>query len=605
MPDNQLNPFSKLTENAGEAFVEELFGADAIYEIPYFQRRYKWKKSKVEALQSDILKLIEEEDSEGHFLGAVILQGARAVARPNLARRYQVIDGQQRITTIFLHLLAAIDVLSDSDSDEGLILAADYFRKYIIVNSSTQGSSNIKLHSCGEDRRDLNHIVSTIFNKPRLRAKLASVELIQLATGGGPASPQVSKNYQLAKKWMKSQLEGVNLNRVELIFTAVLLGMTVVQIVVQNPLNGPTIFDSLNSKQEQMTVGELVRNDIFARLAGQEDSTTRHLYDELWNPFYEKFGEPERRWFDGYFFPYGLLTLNPNVKKSDVYPNLRSQWTERQLDPAAIINELGRYQDDYLDLLSEGNRCGHPEELANVMKNLRSFGLPTSIFSFLVKVSYEARLGNLSSATAIKLFSSTESFLVRRGAFGLEPSGLHAAFKGMWDEICRRRDADRDGNVSKFPDYFKASVRSRSTVKWPNDDEFRTSLKTRKLYGSVVTPYILQEYDRDLGSDGVSYEDAQIEHILPQNPVKDWNQDFTNEQHEELVHVIGNLTLLSERMNADVSNGPYEQKRIKFAEESRFRLTRELAGSYPNWKPSSIRRRGEVIAEWAVMRWPD
>lgn len=605
MPENSNGSFNKLTENAGEAFLDELFGADAVYEIPYFQRRYKWKKAKVESFQDDVLRLVDEEDTEGHFLGAVILQGARSITRPNLARKYQVIDGQQRLTTIFLHLLAAVDVLVETDDDQSVALAADYFRKYIVVTSSTQGNSNFKLHSCGEDRRAMNQVVSGVFNKPKLRVKLAPLELVQLSTGDGPPSMQVSKNYDLAKRWMRQQSQHGGMNRVDLILTALLLGMTVVQIVVQNPLNGPTIFDSLNSKQEQMTVGELVRNDIFARLAGQEDRAIQSLYTELWNPFYEKFGEPDDRWFDGYFFPYGLLALSANVKKADVYPKLRETWSERNLYPGNIVTELGRFQDDYLDLLSEGNRCQHPMELANSVRNLRSFGLPTSIFSFLIKVSHEARTGNLSMGVAVRLFAATESFLVRRGAFGLEPSGLHAAFKGMWEDILRRRSDDPEGSELKFPDYLKASIGSRSTVKWPNDDEFRTSLKSRKLYGSLVTPYILQEFDRSLGNDGVSYEDAEIEHVLPQRPSEEWNGYFNDEQREELQHVIGNLTLLSEPMNSELSNGPYRLKRETFSAESRFRITRELAAAYETWTPTAIEQRGKSIADWAVTRWPE
>lgn len=451
----------------------------------------------------------------------------------------------------------------------------------------------------------MNQVVSSVFNKQKLRAKLAPLELIQLATGDGPESTQVLRNYKLAKKWMREQFQIGGRERVDLILTAVLLGMTVVQIVVQNPLNGPTIFDSLNSKQEPMTVGELVRNDIFARLAGQEDSAIQNLYVELWNPFYEKFGEPDLRRFDGYFFPYGLLDLDPNVKKSDVYPKLRERWTVQDLRPEAIVTELGKYQEDYLDLLSDGNRCGHPGELADAMGRLRSFGLPTSIFSFLIRVSYEARTGHLSSEVAARLFAATESFLVRRGTFGLEPSGLHAAFKGMWNDIHRRRSEDPEGRESRYPDYLKASIGSRSTVKWPNDDEFRSCLKTRKLYGSLVTSYILKEFDRKLGNDGVSYERAQIEHVLPQSPSEEWNEHFSDEQCKELVHLLGNLTLLSEPMNAAVSNGPYRIKREKFSAESRFRITRELASTHESWTPVTIKQRGEEIAEWALLRWPD
>jgi hypothetical protein len=605
VPSLSSDSFKKLTENAGEAFLDSLLGADATYEIPYFQRPYKWAKQKLVEFQNDILRLLDDGgDTESHFLGAVIIQVADRTARPTLARKYQVIDGQQRITTTMLYLLAAVDVLLESGGDEELNHAAALFRKYLVVTSDTDGKSNFKLHSCGEDRRAMNAVMSSVYENNRLKDRLNPFRLIQLETGQGPTSSRVKTNYKSAKSFMRSHYESGGLAHLENIYVALLLGVTVVQIVVNNPLSGPKIFHSLNSKQEPMTVGELVRNDVFARQATTNDANIEDLYRDIWNPFYEAFGPPEKKFFDGYFFPYGLISLSPNIKKSAVYPELRELWTNNQLSPGEIVAELGRFQPDYLDFLIDGNRAEHSTELADAITRLRDFGLPTSIFSFLIRISYEVRQGSLPSTVGVKLFKSIESFLVRRGVFGLEPSGLHAAFKGMWNDLEQRRIADR-GQIDDYPRYLKESVSARTTVQWPSDEEFRESIRNRSLYGSLVTPFILREYDRFLGNDGVDYGDAEIEHVLPQAPHQRWFEDFTSEQHKTLVGRLGNLTLLTPRMNNTLSNNPFELKHQEYLEESRYRMTRKLASDYGVWKPESIAERGELFADWAVQRWPE
>jgi len=175
----------------------------------------------------------------------------------------------------------------------------------------------------------------------------------------------------------------------------------------------------------------------------------------------------------------------------------------------------------------------------------------------------------------------------------------------MWGEI-EARCTRLNGRIEDYPQYLKECIlEQHRTVKWPNDDEFITSLKTRSLYGSLVTRYILREYDKFLGNDGVNYEDAEIEHVLPQTPMQQWFEDFTPEQHENLVGLIGNLTLLSPRMNSSLSNNSYVLKREEYLAESRYRLTRELASSNETWEPESIAQRGERIAEWAIQRWSE
>lgn len=100
----------KLTNNSEESDVSGLLSGDSIFEIPYFQRPYKWKKPRLDQFETDLLALVDDE-SLTHFLGAVIIHGRRS--SPSDPTLYEVIDGQQRITTIYLYLAAGLKTLAD------------------------------------------------------------------------------------------------------------------------------------------------------------------------------------------------------------------------------------------------------------------------------------------------------------------------------------------------------------------------------------------------------------------------------------------------------------------------------------------------------------
>lgn len=212
--------------------------------------------------------------------------------------------------------------------------------------------------------------------------------------------------------------------------------MSVVQIVVKDPTDGPKIFDSLNSKQEPMTIGDLVRNEIFSRLTDQEDDEIDILDRDYWHPFYEKFKQKDNAQFDKvfeqYFFPY-VLTLDHNVKKADAFNFLRDRWASED-NPKKIIEELSKYQDIFLDLHYGTKLTKVDSNLEKQIYNLALMDSPTSVYPFIMHVIGAVKEEVLSSENAQQILEKIESFLVRRVVCGYEPTGLHAAFKSLWDD---------------------------------------------------------------------------------------------------------------------------------------------------------------------------
>jgi hypothetical protein len=367
--------------------------------------------------------------------------------------------------------------------------------------------------------------------------------------------------------------------------------MTVVFIGVKDPMSGPKIFDSLNARQEPMTVGDLVKNDIFSRTGAAADVTTlNEINEHVWTPFYEPFGPPKDRLFDDYFFPYGLIH-DPNVKKADVYVSLREKWRREGLTTEQVIEELSRYRNEYLDLQTGGNRCGLGKQDAIAYRRFFEMRAPVAAYPYLMQLCRALRDFEITSEAFQESVGAIDSLLVRRAVCAIEPTGLKAVFQNMWR-----------GPASATPAAIQDEFARHTTQSWPTDSDFALMLETRRLAGARVTKYLLMEFDRSLSGDDPSYE-FWIEHVLPQNPGGSWEQ-FSQEDKRNITDTFANLIPLSSQMNQALQNSGYEVKQPVYQADSRYKSARDFANRFESWSPEEVSKRARQMADWALRRWP-
>lgn len=577
---------NRLTNNSDETDISSFLSGDTVFAIPFFQRSYCWKPQRLSQLNEDILTIVDQASEVIHFLGAVIIHGR--TSNPSDPKVYEVIDGQQRITTLFLYLAAAIKSLAEYEQFQE---AAGLFLKYLVIPRDTNLHSNLKLHPCKQDRAQFNQVIEDVLKVRGLQEKISSVRVKCLPSSGRDRGV-LWNNYKSALQFFKSQHEQGGLERVREVYQAMLQSMSLVQIDVWDPTNGPKIFDSLNSRQEPMTIGDLVRNEIFSKVADQEPNYVEQIDQQDWQPFYKKFQGNGPNLFVSYFFPYGLI-INPNLKKSEIYDALRREW-RNIADPRQIIRELARYQDAFLDLATGTNKQKHPQNVADLIMNLHRSDAPASTYPFLMQLSHELQAGTVSATDATSVLHVIESFLVRRAVCGHEPTGLHAVFKRLW--------VDCQGKPNQHA--VKTEIAKHKTVVWPNDDAFKNAIRTRPLYGVGITVYLLREYDRNLGGDQPPDVRLWVEHVLPESPAKEWFNDFTKDQHHAMKDLLANLIPLTKQMNQELGNKPYVDKQKTYEEDSMFKSARQFAQSYPRWTPQVLENRATLLADWAVKRWP-
>src|SRR6185437_6406786 len=502
-----MSEIQRLTNSSDETELANLMGGRKVFAIPYFQRAYKWKSDKLHQLETDLLKIVDE--GETHFLGAIIAYGRGGnPADPNV---FEVIDGQQRITTVFLYVCAIVRTLCLSGRYED---AEGLFVEYLAIDRETRLASNSRLHCCKEDRAQLNKVFDDVLSDRTFATRLAPFRYKALPTTADSRG-RIWSNYLAARRFLDGQVRLEGVERLEHLFRALLNSMTVVQIVVRDPTDGPKIFDSLNSHQEPITTGDLVRNEIFSKIADVEPARIEEIDQRSWQPFYSKFWLGDRSLFDSYFFPYGLI-LDPNIRKSEVYGRLRNEWRSIR-NPELIIQKLAEYQDAFLDVCRGTNTLELTAEVYRAFHNLYEAGAPTSTYPFLMQVANASSSKLLADSDAIGILETIESFLVRRAICGHEPTGLHAVFKRLWGDCKEALTAENVRNA----------IRRHRTVAWPSDDDVRAAVQTRAQYPSSIVPYLLLEWNRKLGGDQ-PLTVAWVEHVLPDKPDRGWFDNFTH-----------------------------------------------------------------------------
>jgi len=575
----------RLTNNSDETDVSNLLAGDSVFVIPYFQRPYKWKPERLRRLQEDLLNVVDGQ-MDSHFFGAIIIHGRRS--NPSDPTVFEIIDGQQRVTTVFLYIAAAIKFLCKNELyDEALGL----FQKYISLGRSGGLVSNLKLHSCKEDRVQMNSVVSDLLGDVKFSSMLGSYTPKPLPSGG-VGSGQLLKNYKSALRFFDDQFKQGKVDRVRSVYSVLLDSMSLVQIDVMDPTDGPRIFDSLNSRQEPMTVGDLIRNEVFSRVVDEDASLIEETDRDCWQPFYERFTVNGKNHFDSYFFPFGLI-LNPALSKSQIFDFLHKRWSKID-DPVEIVAELQQYQNAFLDLVCGGNRQQHETKFKKAIERLNGLSVPSSVYPFIMKLSYEVKAGCVSELTGLDVLERVETFLLRRAICGIEPTGLHVVFKGLWQDV-----SDHLSSTA-----VERTIRGYSTVSWPDDEVFSKAIRTRALYKTAALKFFLSEYNLSLGGD-VPLDGAWVEHVLPQKMSSSWTSVFSTEQHKAYVDTVANLILLSSKMNGQLSNKGYWEKRKLYKLDSMFKSARTIAEAYSDWTPETLESRAADISNWALSRWPN
>lgn len=531
--------------------------------IPIYQRTYSWKMEECRQLWNDILRVAQNEAIPTHFLGSIVYvsKGVYQVASvPELL----VIDGQQRLTTLFL-LLAA---LGEAFKVRGNDLEWSEICEYYLFNKLKRQEGHYKLLLTQSDKKTLISILD------------GNEEPEQF-------SPRLKENYQLFKKWIDDGT--VNLDTLYRGINKLII----VDIALEQYDNPQLIFESLNSTGMDLSQSDLIRNYI---LMGLDNDEQINLYETYWYPMEQSFGQnanPER--FNR--FMRDFLTLHtgsiPNMNEVysafKMYHQSRSHVSMEQI--AAEMYQYARYFTRMVlarekDMLLK--RCFEDIKILDV----------NVVYPFLLETYADYEQQRLSRTDFVAILELIESYVFRRMICGVYAAGLNKIFAILAKEIDKEH----------YLESFQANLLQRSgSARIPGDEEFQAAFVVRDIYNFQRRYYLLSKLENNRRKEYVNTDEYTTEHILPQNPnlSLEWRAELGSDWQEiqrKYLHTIGNLTLTG--YNPEMSDRSFAEKRdmeFGFA-QSPLRLNDGLH-QLEHWNAEEIEKRAQRLATIAVKIW--
>ena len=606
--------------------VIELFDGTKRYVIPMFQRQYVWREEKqLSRLWTDLLSKTEQrldrKNASPHFLGAIVIALLPTYGRQ--VQAYDVIDGQQRLTTFQILLTAFRDVGKTLDSE-----FADELNKYI-TNVGIMEDKTVERYKVWPTQVDRPQMKALVDSASRDAVRVAEQNALGRKRTGVEPFMVVAYHYfyqQIADFIAADYGESTQDERIEALFHSLKHDLALVSIELEGGDDPQVIFETLNGFNEPLLPTDLLRNFAFQRAyrekRGEDDKTPDDLYNEYWLPFDQHFwkrdekqGRLKRPRADIFFQHFLAMKQASDVNVARLYHDYKT-WIEAESPYSRVEDELK----DLAKFAGVFKKLLMPEELSELSAfagMLNAFDVKT-ISPLILYLCGEADLDEASLAEALKIL---ESFLIRRAVCCLTTKNYNRLFLQLVEGLRGKSDVVETLRTALLQGTGDAVV-------WPDDLNFKQAWLNRPLYNDLTSSrvqFILRQIE--LAKRTAKNEDIHIrsmltvEHIMPRAWEKNWpmsdgtfaknsidrllqnepNVDADN--RDRLVNTIGNLTLLTQPLNSSLQNGGWSEKKPEIMKQSSLAMNRELVDA-TSWSDAAIMERGNALYLVASAIWP-
>ena len=554
---------------ANEIYFLKFLEPRSQFSIPIFQRPYSWEKSHCKQLWDDILRIGENHEIPSYFLGSIVYM-EEDTAPIGTVSRFLVIDGQQRLTTLSLLILALGKAIEEQDNEIGITL--DQLSSFYLFNDKTDGDLRYKLRLTRPDKDTLIQLLED------------RIDLQELPSG---VSPLLLDSY----RFFETKLNPDNLKA---IYTGI-QKLIIVGIILELPDDNPQlIFDSLNSTGLELSQTDRIRNYV---LMGQGTDLRNKLYENYWSPIQDRFGSEHASWFDWFIRDYLTLKTRqiPNIKsvyekfKAYVPSTTESEKLER------ILGDIKHYSKHYVKFTL---LCETDPDLRDCFEDIDELGAGVAR-PFLLEVYEDYEKGRIEKAEMIQILRLVESYVFRRAVCGIPTNSLNKTFAALIAGV----------NKADYLRSLKAIFsRMRSYRSYPSDEEFKEALLIKDVYNFKRCDYLLRKLESYGHKEPFDAAKYTVEHVMPQDPnlSDEWKEELGEnwqKVHGKYLHTIGNLTFTG--YNPELSNHSFTEKKHRDPGgflQSRLRLNDSLV-QVKKWDETAIQNRAEELAEKAIKIW--
>ena len=547
--------------------IEYMEGSKKRFIIPVYQRNYDWKTENCKQLYDDLVKVIKNK-RKSHFFGSLV-----SVYEPSGRNtEFLVIDGQQRLTTVSLLLLAMYNLIKyEIVTPEDAFLDNQIYEDFLVDKYQPE-ETRIKLKPVKNDQKAFGKLFNDADEHIR--------------------DSNLTTNYNYF--YERIQKQEITIDE---LFDAI-CRLEIINITLSNEDNPQLIFESLNSTGLDLSEGDKIRNFILMGLPSKEQD---EYYDKYWNRI-EEFTKYDVSSFVRDYLSVKQLAITSQKK---IYTGFKDYVDRKSMEVEDLLKDLLAYAKRYEILLCGGTKNKALDACIYRLNRLET----TVIRPFFLEVLRIYDENKLDMSQVAEIFLITENYLFRRTICDLPTNALNKIFLMLHREITRY-EGNEEGYVEKFK-YALLSKKERA--RFPDDFEFSERFTERQVYqmnrkNKIYIMERLENYstaeDKDIygNCDDGTYS---IEHIMPQNLTPAWvkvlGEDY-KEIHETWLHRIANLTLTA--YNSKYSNSTFDEKKSmkNGFEDSGIRMNTYIAKK-DKWTLDELEERNQYLMGRALEIW--
>ncbi len=548
-------------------FLKTTMGSQFV--IPVYQRSYTWRpEGETARLLNDIESLLKNKKAT-HFLGILIYTDTDIAT---LYKEIQIVDGQQRLTTFFLLLLALLRVAKEKKETDTAGLIEDYY----LYNRHAVKNARMRLKPAVARDDTYAHLVYDSY---------ADLDRAQRETN-------VYRNYEYMYNRLSALCKTCSITRI----LETLSRIDILAFPLSDSDNAQEIFEAINSTGEPLTSADLIRNSILMNDASDVQERNYSLY---WQPLEKMIPDTHRL---EEFFRYFLAAKTYSLPtRRDTYEAFKAWWRSSTLSKEEKMRDVARYCRYWMAIYTG------PHEDAGVEAALHDFRynesrMPASFFMEMLNLHQEGRISGEDLEHIIRLI---DTYLTRRALLGLDTAPLARYFPQLLRSVMSSF-ASRRSDIFEITKLFLINYNRGRALSMPTDRQIRTAMKETNAYALLCIRPVLERIEHHDATAQVDTAHLNIEHIMPQHPNDWWRKNSGAENEEEYTfyaNLIGNLTLCAEYDNTRMGNENFSYKKKVLAKTMHIRMNVSIL-EQATWKVTDILKRCDRLADEIIAIYP-
>ncbi len=551
-----------------EKIVAFLEGSKKRFIIPVYQRNYNWKIDNCKTLFNDLVTAIRQ-NKKSHFFGSI-------VSSCKTSNEILIIDGQQRVTTVSLLMIAIINALKNNDIKSIEDDLKDEIEQTYIIDKFSKKDRKVRLKPF---RNDCDAFDKLIFADES--------DFID--------SSQVTINY---KYFYNRIVEAKELTPEELYEAIQRLEIIHIELEPDHGDDPQLIFESLNSTGLALTESDKIRNYILMGLDAEKQ-------DEYYDKYWYKVENNTKNGLDMFIRHYLTIKTNKISNFSKIYFAFKDYASEIN-DTQKLLDDILHYSNIYASIVSAtlGDKSADI-----IVKRLNSLDM-TVAYPFLMSYIHSHNENNWDISELKCVLSTIETYVFRRQICDYPTNALNKLFATLHRQVMKIKERTE----AKYSDIFIYILESKTlSVTFPTDNEFVQGFVTKNVYAMhrKNRSYLFERLEnggsKELNDVVKNIEDGvlTVEHIMPQTLSEPWKKalgDDYEKIHEQWLNTIANLTLTG--YNSDYSNRSFQEK--KSIEngflQSGLRLNQYIS-HFDQWTVQELKQRQSYLSDMAKKIW--